>query len=170
VTGVGRDESVSEAFSKNVFSTFVCTSVKNGVPHPGDNAEPTSLRSDISLAAVIDCLPGICSSSVPVCAVLLHCQQPATLFGDSIPANIVHSGKLIQLQLEGVLYLFTKHQQFLPGDDRKYACLLRPALLWRWEHALSCKHLSTSLVVSCKQSSSLVLQAKEIIAYLCHVQ
>jgi hypothetical protein len=97
---------------------------------------------------------------------------PATSYPlwDSIPADVVDSGKLSQLQLEGVLYAFTKHLQFLPGNDRKYACLLRPALLWRWEHALSCKRLSTSLVVSCKQSSSLVLQAKEIIAYLCHVQ
>ncbi len=81
VTGVGGDESVSEALSKNVFSSYVCTSVKNGVPHPGDIAEPTSLRSDISFTAIIECMPVFCSSSVPICAVLLRCQQPATLFG-----------------------------------------------------------------------------------------
>ena len=44
VTGVGGDESVSEALSQNVFSSYVCTSVQKGVPHPGDIAEPTSLR------------------------------------------------------------------------------------------------------------------------------
>lgn len=44
VTGVGGDETVSEALSKNVFSSYVCTSVSRGVPHPGDIAEPTSLR------------------------------------------------------------------------------------------------------------------------------
>ena len=47
VTGVGGDETVSEALSKNVFSSYVCTSVSRGVPHPGDIAEPTSLRSSI---------------------------------------------------------------------------------------------------------------------------
>lgn len=44
VTGVGGDETVSEALSKNVFSSYVCTSVSRGIPHPGDIAEPTSLR------------------------------------------------------------------------------------------------------------------------------
>ncbi|DBA97285.1 hypothetical protein WJX77_012218 [Trebouxia sp. C0004] len=93
VTGVGGDESVSEALSKNVFSSYVCTSVKIGVPHPGHIAEPTSL-SAIALPA----------TSYPL--------------WDSIPANVVDSGKLSQLQLEGVLYACTKHQQFLPGGDR----------------------------------------------------
>ena len=44
VTGVGGDETVSEALSKNVFSSYICTSINRGVPHPGDIAEPTSLR------------------------------------------------------------------------------------------------------------------------------
>lgn len=44
VTGVGGDESVSEALSKHVFSSYICTSIQKGVPHPGDIAEPTSLR------------------------------------------------------------------------------------------------------------------------------
>ena len=48
VTGVGGDETVSEALSKNVFSSYVCTSVDRGVPHPGDIAEPTSLRESPS--------------------------------------------------------------------------------------------------------------------------
>lgn len=38
---------------------------------------------------------------------------------DSIPADVVTSGKLSQLQLEGVLYACTKHQQFLPSGERK---------------------------------------------------
>lgn len=43
-SGVGGDETVSEALSKMVFSSYVCRSVARGKPHPGDIAEPTSLR------------------------------------------------------------------------------------------------------------------------------
>jgi len=88
VTGVGGDESVSEALSKNVL-LIICA----------------YLCSAIALPA----------TSYPL--------------WDSIPANVVDSGKLSQLQLEGVLYACTKHQQFLPGGNRKYACLLRPSII-----------------------------------------
>lgn len=37
---------------------------------------------------------------------------------DSIPEQIVEEGKLSQLQLEGVLYACSKHQQFLPSGER----------------------------------------------------
>lgn len=40
----GGDESVSEALSKDVFSTYVCRSLQRGIPHPGDIAEASGLR------------------------------------------------------------------------------------------------------------------------------
>lgn len=40
----GEDESVSEALSKDVFSTYVCRSLQRGIPHPGDIAEASGLR------------------------------------------------------------------------------------------------------------------------------
>ena len=66
VTGVGGDETVSEALSKNVFSSYVCTSIQKGVPHPGDIAEPTSLRSP-------SCQPS--NQQIPACTTAL--TQPA---------------------------------------------------------------------------------------------
>ena len=45
----GGDESVSEALSKDVFSTYVCRSLQRGVPHPGDIAEASGLRCDTAL-------------------------------------------------------------------------------------------------------------------------
>lgn len=38
---------------------------------------------------------------------------------DSLPEETIEKGKLSQLQLEGVLYACTKHQQFLPNGQRK---------------------------------------------------
>lgn len=38
---------------------------------------------------------------------------------DAIPESVVAEGKLSQLQLEGVLYACTKHQQLLPSGERK---------------------------------------------------
>jgi hypothetical protein len=37
---------------------------------------------------------------------------------DSLPAEVVEQGKLSQLQLEGVLYACTRHQQILPSGQR----------------------------------------------------
>ena len=74
VTGVGGDESVSEALSKNVFSSYVCTSVKNGVPHPGDIAEPTSLRYGICLQELLILHLQFGLRQGLLYAVLLHCQ------------------------------------------------------------------------------------------------
>ncbi|KAK9814268.1 hypothetical protein WJX72_003136 [[Myrmecia] bisecta] len=92
--GVGGDESVSEALSKEVFSTYQCRSIGDrGVPHPGSIAEATSL------------------SAIPL---------PVSTYPlwDSIPADLVSTGKLSQLQLEGVLYACTKHLEFLPSGER----------------------------------------------------
>lgn len=74
VTGVGGDETVSEALSKNVFSSYVCTSVKTGVPHPGDIAEPTSLRQGINLLGLA-LFPDPAKLSSCVAAVPLHFRQ-----------------------------------------------------------------------------------------------
>lgn len=37
---------------------------------------------------------------------------------DSIPNDVVATGKLSNLQLEGVLYACTKHQEILPNGER----------------------------------------------------
>ncbi len=37
---------------------------------------------------------------------------------DALPPEVVEQGRLSQLQLEGVLYACTKHQQFLPTGER----------------------------------------------------
>jgi hypothetical protein len=123
--GVGGDESVSEALSKEIFAQYVCRrvllprhmqlpchrpccllyavyhipvflsrTIDRGVPHPGDIAEAASL-STIQLP----------STSYP-------------LF-DSLPADVVEQGKLSQLQLEGVLYACSKHQEILPSGQRE---------------------------------------------------
>lgn len=46
-----------------------------------------------------------------------HIQLPETTYPlfDSLPASVVDTGKLSQLQLEGVLYACTKHQELLPS-------------------------------------------------------
>jgi hypothetical protein len=40
----GEDESVSEQVSREVFTTYECRSIDRGIVHPGDIAEPSSLR------------------------------------------------------------------------------------------------------------------------------
>jgi hypothetical protein len=45
----GGDESVSEALSKDVFSTYTCRSLNCGIPHPGDIAEASGLRCDLNM-------------------------------------------------------------------------------------------------------------------------
>jgi hypothetical protein len=40
----GEDESVSEQVSREVFTTYECRSINRGIVHPGDIAEPSSLR------------------------------------------------------------------------------------------------------------------------------
>ena len=44
--GVGGDESVSEALSKDIFSNYrtTCTAIDRGIPHPGGC--PACLRAD----------------------------------------------------------------------------------------------------------------------------
>ncbi|KAK9798140.1 hypothetical protein WJX73_007295 [Symbiochloris irregularis] len=93
--GVGGDESVSEAVSKNVFASYKpsCSAIDRGIIHPGDIAEATSLSA---------------------------IKLPETTYPlwDSIPAGVIDSGKLSQLQLEGIICACTKHLQFLPNGER----------------------------------------------------
>ena len=37
---------------------------------------------------------------------------------DALPPEVVAKGKLSQLQLEGVMYACTKHQELLPSGER----------------------------------------------------
>ena len=50
-----------------------------------------------------------------------HIQLPETTYPlfDSLPASVVDTGKLSQLQLEGVLYACTKHQELLPSGHSR---------------------------------------------------
>ena len=38
---------------------------------------------------------------------------------DALPPTVITEGKLSRLQLEGVLYACTKHQQVLPTGERE---------------------------------------------------
>ena len=54
-----------------------------------------------------------------------HIQLPETSYPlfDSLPASIVDTGKLSQLQLEGVLYACAKHQELLPSGHSELTSL-----------------------------------------------
>ncbi|KAK3286832.1 hypothetical protein CYMTET_5621 [Cymbomonas tetramitiformis] len=92
---VGGDETVSEEVSKHVFSSYVCQGLASGlgIDHPGEISEASSL-SAISLPP----------SSYPL--------------WDALPEDIVNSGKLSRLQLEGVLFACSKHQEVLHDSQR----------------------------------------------------
>lgn len=101
LTGVGGDETVSEALSKNVFSSYVCTSVNRGVPHPGDIAEPTSLRcsTPVTMMPCLLCL--YLTHLAPVAAVLLRCQKPAILYGIAFQQTLSIMGSSVSCSLRG---------------------------------------------------------------------
>uniref|UniRef100_A0A383VKE6 UBA domain-containing protein n=1 Tax=Tetradesmus obliquus TaxID=3088 RepID=A0A383VKE6_TETOB len=90
---VEEDFGSDEQISKQVFQTYECKSIGKGKPHAGDIAEPSSL------------------SAIP----LPPSDYP---LWDSLPAEVVEQGKLSQLQLEGVLYACSRHQQILPSGQR----------------------------------------------------
>ncbi|KAG2500714.1 hypothetical protein HYH03_001479 [Edaphochlamys debaryana] len=90
----GGDDGLAESATKQVFSSYVCRSLGGrGKPHPGDVAEASSL------------------AAVP----LPPCSYP---LWDALPPDVVASGRLSQLQLEGVLYACNKHCQQLPSGER----------------------------------------------------
>ena len=73
-----------------------------------------------------DCLTAVGHSFSPLAAqVLSFCCSAIALpktdypLWDTLPDALVDSGQLSQLQLEGVLYACTKHQQFLPSGERE---------------------------------------------------
>lgn len=88
-------EAVRRRLRLQVFATYNCRSLDGlgAVPHPGDIAEPASL-------AAIPLPP----SAYPLAAAL--------------PPDIISSGKLSALQLEGVLHACSKHLSWLPSDER----------------------------------------------------
>ncbi|GAX84898.1 hypothetical protein CEUSTIGMA_g12319.t1 [Chlamydomonas eustigma] len=82
-----------EATTKNVFSNYFC-SVKKGSSHPGDIAEAASLGA----------------------VKLPYTSYP---LWDALPEDLVGSGKLSCLQLEGILHACTMHQKLLPGTGER---------------------------------------------------
>lgn len=74
------------------WNTYVCKSLSEGCPHPGEIVEPASL------AAVL--LPPL---NYPILDSLKH---------------QVEKGMISQLQLEGVAYACQKHQQVMPNGSR----------------------------------------------------
>eukprot|EP00775_Hariotina_reticulata_P007699 gene7699-7898_t len=82
-----------EQLSKEIFTSYVCKSIQRGRPHAGDIAEASSL------------------SAIPL-------PPSGYPLWDALPCEVVDHGKLSQLQLEGVLYACTRHQQILPSGER----------------------------------------------------
>eukprot|EP00878_Enallax_costatus_P032695 GHUV01035950.1.p1 GENE.GHUV01035950.1~~GHUV01035950.1.p1 ORF type:complete len:643 (+),score=180.98 GHUV01035950.1:954-2882(+) len=92
--GDAEDFGTGEAVSKQIFTPYVCKSTAaRGKSHAGDIAEASSL------------------SAIP----LPPSDYP---LWNAFPEAIVQQGKLSQLQLEGVLYACTRHQQILPSGER----------------------------------------------------
>ncbi|GIL79152.1 hypothetical protein Vretifemale_8504, partial [Volvox reticuliferus] len=88
------DEGLAESATKQVFSSYVCRTITDrGMSHPGDVAEASSL------------------AAVP----LPPSKYP---LWDSLPPELVSSGKLSTLQLEGILYACSKHCEMLPSGER----------------------------------------------------
>lgn len=86
---------VAESRSEDVFSCYVCNSLnhKDIQPHPGDIVEAGCLAAQ---------------------------QLPAARYGlfESLPMDLVQSGKLSDLQLEGILYACQRHQMILANGQR----------------------------------------------------
>eukprot|EP00892_Ulva_mutabilis_P003294 jgi/Ulvmu1/1336/UM011_0064.1 len=88
-----EDEGVSEQVSTEIFASYECKSIDRGIVHPGDIAEPASL-SAISLP----------TNDYPI--------------WESVGDEIVNTGKLSKLQLEGVRYACKKHLEILTSGER----------------------------------------------------
>lgn len=86
---------VAESRSEDVFSTYVCCSLnhKSIQPHPGDIVEAGCLAAQL---------------------------LPTAKYGlfEAVPKELVESGKLSDLQLEGVLYACQRHQVMLASGQR----------------------------------------------------
>ncbi|KAK3094762.1 hypothetical protein FSP39_005887 [Pinctada imbricata] len=92
--GKMKEEGVHEAVSKEVFSVYEHKDIVKGCqPHPGDIVEAGPLAT-------------------------LTQPDPFYPLTDSIPTDIIQSGKLSSLQLEGVLYACQQHLRILPSGQR----------------------------------------------------
>ena len=67
------------------------------------------------------------NAAVPPCSAI---RLPASDYPlwDALPEAVVAEGKLSQLQLEGVLYACTKHQQILMSGERAHTLIRSYAL------------------------------------------
>ncbi|XP_019644077.1 PREDICTED: protein FORGETTER 1-like [Branchiostoma belcheri] len=88
-------ETVQETLSEEVFTTYKASvpTIPHAQPHPADIVEAGSLAA---------------------------MALPATDYplADTIPDDVITSGKLSSLQLEGVIYACTRHQMVLPNSCR----------------------------------------------------
>uniref|UniRef100_A0A1D2AC25 UBA domain-containing protein n=2 Tax=Auxenochlorella protothecoides TaxID=3075 RepID=A0A1D2AC25_AUXPR len=87
------DDGGGEALSSTVFQAYQCCSVAEGQPHPGDIAEPASL------------------AAIPL--------PPNDYPLDALPAELISSGKLSSLQLEGMRYACARHLNWLSSGERQ---------------------------------------------------
>ncbi|XP_033119248.1 protein FORGETTER 1-like isoform X2 [Anneissia japonica] len=89
-----RTATGEESTSKEVFAVYKSPPILPGAkPHPGDIVEAASLAD-------------------------LPSPSPTYNLQDSLPSEIITSGKLSNLQLEGILYACQKHQTILPSGYR----------------------------------------------------
>ena len=127
-----EDDGVTEQVSKDVFSKYRCQSIERGIEHPGDIAEPSSLRCAQCFA--VQGLMQACAASstfVACCAVRCNTGSPACL---QLP--------LMQTLSAGVHSRMCPHSSFQRADTGCTADLaalcqgtpctrLRNALVWR---------------------------------------
>jgi P-loop containing NTP hydrolase pore-1 len=146
----GEDQGIAEQVSRQIFSTYQCRSIDRGLKHPGDIAEPASLRYALDLrpgaqiagldfklpqarsrqARLANRVPAWSRSetalniihlkTVNVVSVRSAISLPRNDYPlwDTVGDDIVNSGKLSQLQLEGVRYACQKHLEILPSGQR----------------------------------------------------
>ena len=63
-------------------------------------------------------LPGSVTDALLCAGSAIQLPDTSYPLWDALPAEIVNQGKLSQLQLEGIMYACTKHQEFLPNGER----------------------------------------------------
>ena len=80
---------------------------------------------------------------IAVCSAIRLPESKYPLW-DALPPDIIKQGKLSQLQLEGVLYACTKHQQFLPTGERAPLVAFVTELYPAAPSQEACMHVLTS--------------------------
>jgi hypothetical protein len=71
----------------------------------------------LDLHTICPCVYVPCCLSCPACSAIPLPPSDYPLF-DAYPQAVVQQGRLSQLQLEGVLYACSRHQQILPSGER----------------------------------------------------